>query len=198
MKIFFITNHWAYNLFLSVFVWMLAQGGMDSLTASDTLPMDRARQLFYQSVAHKDSLEKAIRLFEKIKKNEAYEGMALTYIGALTALKGKFAFLPIAKYRRVLQGLELMDQGIRKSPGNIEARFIRGMTCFYLPFFFDRKKTAHEDFRHIVLKLYTEADHYDAGLIINVTDFLIENAELTAEELQRIKQVQNRIRKNED
>ncbi|MBN2104045.1 hypothetical protein JW835_08410 [bacterium] len=193
-----LSDNRTYRIYLLIFAWMCILGGQDSLTASESLLIHRARQLFYQSVEHKDSLEKAIRLFKIIEKNEAYEGMALTYIGALTALKGKFAFLPITKYRRVLHGLELMDQGIRKSPGNIEARFIRGMTCFYLPFFFDRKKTAHEDFRHIVRKLHTEADHYDAGLIMNVTDFLIENAELTSEESERIKQIQIRVRENED
>jgi hypothetical protein len=93
----------------------------------------QARQLFYLSVEHRDTIDKAIQLFKEIGENKTYEGVALTYTGALTALKGKFAFLPITKYRRVLKGLHMMDQGIEISPDNLEARFIRGMTCYYQP-----------------------------------------------------------------
>jgi 5'(3')-deoxyribonucleotidase len=157
----------------------------------------QARQLFYQSVEDAQTIEKAILLFRKIGQEKACKGLALTYIGALTALRGKYAFSPIAKYRHVLNGLRLMDQGIAKSRDNIEARFIRGMTCFYLPFFFNRKKTAQNDFRTIVKQLHKEYHLYDAQLIMNVTDFLLEQADLNTEEIRMIKKIQKRISENE-
>lgn len=156
-----------------------------------------ARELFYKSVENAQTIEKAISLFEDIGKTEEYKGLALTYIGALTALKGKFAFFPITKYRYVMQGLELMDQGVMKNPNNIEARFIRGMTCYYLPFLFKRKKTANGDFRMIVRLLDTEYDQYNAQIIMNVTNFLLDHAKLNAEEIQTVKNIQNLITNNE-
>lgn len=191
-------NHRAHHLFLLGCAWMLFQGGNHAIIASEIPSIGRARKLFYQSVEQADSIEKAIRLFKEIQTKKADEGIALTYIGALTALKGKFAFLPVTKYRRVLQGLALMDRGVKTSPDDIEARFIRGMTCFYLPFFFNRKQTAREDFRHIVRRLNTEFDHYNTDMIMNVTDFLLEHAELNTEEMLRIEQIQNRIRENDN
>jgi hypothetical protein len=165
--------------------------------ACEDSTVTQARQLFYQSVEDAQAIEKAILLFRKIGREKACKGLALTYIGALTALRGKYAFSPIAKYRHVLNGLRLMDRGIAKSRDNIEARFIRGMTCFYLPFFFNKKKTAYSDFRAIVKQLHKDYHLYDAQLIMHVTDFLLKHAELNTEETRTIKEIQKRISKNE-
>ncbi|MBN2030589.1 hypothetical protein JW824_10125 [bacterium] len=167
-----------------------------SVLALEENKITLARKLFYQSVENEERLEEAFNLFEEIGENESLEGLALTYMGALTALKGKYAFLPITKYRHVQKGLQLMDDGIQKSPDNIEARFIRGMTCYYLPFFFNRKKTAREDFKIIVKQLNTECHYYDTELIMNVTNFLLENAELNQEEIEIIQNIQNQIAKD--
>ncbi len=167
-----------------------------SESAADTL--DMARQLFYSSVENEKALEKAFNLFQKIGEQESYEGMALTYIGALTALKGKYAFSPISKYRWVLKGLQVMDQAIMMNPENIEARFIRGMTCFYLPFFFRRKKTAYGDFQFIVSKIKEEFYHYDGQMMLNVIQFLLDHAKLDEEEIQTLQEIQYLIGDNEE
>jgi len=162
--------------------------------ASEEDKIIQARQLFYQSVENRQTIEKAITLFKEIGKNKEYEGIASTYIGALTALKGKFAFFPITKYRHVMKGLKLMDQGILKSPSNIEARFIRGMTCYHLPFFFKRKETAGNDFKMIVKRLNADYRQYDSQMIMNVTNFLLEIVELDAEEVKIVKNIQDIVK----
>jgi hypothetical protein len=166
--------------------------------ASEEDKMIQARQLFYQSVENSETIEEAITQFKEIAKNKTYEGLALTYIGALNALKGKFAFLPITKYLHVKKGLDLMDEGIAKSPGNIEARFIRGITCHYLPFFFKRKKTARHDFKIVVKQLSTDYILFDAQIVLNISDFLLENIKLTADEVKIIRNVQHKVKKNGD
>lgn len=162
------------------------------------LALKEARILFYQSVENSETIEKAISQFNEIRKNNLYEGVALTYIGALTALKGKFTFFPLKKYNYVIKGLTLMDEGVLKSPNNIEARFVRGMTCYYLPFFFKRKYLAVNDFKQIVKLLNTSYDQYNAQMVMNVTAFLLENAELSNEEIKIVKGAQKQINKHED
>jgi hypothetical protein len=164
---------------------------------SQSSSLSQARQLFYQSVENSKTINKAITLFEEIGKNQRFEGLTLTYIGALTALKGKFAFFPLTKYRHAVKGLKLMDQGIIKNPSNIESRFIRGMTCYYLPFFFKRKKTAQSDFKIIVSNLNKEYRRYDPQVIKDVTAFILENIELNPEEKEIITSIQNSIGNNE-
>lgn len=169
-----------------------------SADSSHLSKLSLARQLFYKSVENSQTIDEAITLFQQIAENEQYAGVASTYIGALIALKGKFAFLPTAKYSHVMKGLRLMDNGIEISPDNIEARFIRGMTCFYLPFFFYRKQTAQEDFEVVVRQLETTYHQYDTQIVLNIIDFLLKNIELSDSEINVITNIQNKIKQNEN
>lgn len=182
---------------LLVFIMFVipVSGRPDSVHGKSSL--EKVRRLFYQSVEAPDSINRAMILLSEIAWDEVREGLALTYQGALTTLKGKFAKMPLRKYRLVMDGLSLMDQGIEKSAGNIEARFVRGMTCFYLPFFFDRKQTAREDFRVIVQLMDRYYPDYPEDLIRNVIDFLLENAGLTEEETERILRIRSALKPDE-
>ena len=183
------------NLPLVVLILCFLSAGAASAFEADTLK--QARQLFYDSVENSKSIEKAMVLFEKIGAHPSHEGLALTYIGALIALKGKFAFFPLTKYRRALKGIELMDAGIAKNPHQIEARFIRGMTCYYLPFFFHRKEIALNDFQILIRQLKDEYHQYDAGIVRNIIAFLLENVPMTDGEMTIVKNVQSKL-ENED
>lgn len=120
-------------------------------------------------------------------------GLAEVYLGALIALEGKHAWLPITKYRRTLAGLEAMDRGIALAPDNIEARFIRGMTCYHLPFFFRRNHTFREDFRATVGLLESGFRDYDPATIWNVVSFLEASGELTEAQAEIIERVRRRL-----
>lgn len=170
---------------------LMIPSAVSSETAGHKTKLERARTLFYQSVENADSIETALSLFKEIGEDDRLAGLTLTYRGALTALKGKFAWLPNTKYRLVNEGLDMMDQGVAQSTGNIEARFIRGTTCYYLPFFFNRKETAQEDFRIIVHLLDDYYPDYPPDLIMNVTEFLLEHAELDPENIRMIRKVQS-------
>ena len=111
-----------------------------------------------------------------------YTGRAQVYIGALVALKGKHAFLPHTKFKWAKRGLAIMDDGLRKSPDDIEALFIHGTTCYHLPFFFQRGDDAQRDFKEIVKRMPLQIHTYDPKLIKNVVLFLLENAKLTDDE----------------
>lgn len=139
-----------------------------------------ARKQFYTAVENKKKIETAIKRFERIKQVEPqYIGRTQVYIGALIALKGKHAFFPHTKLKWAKQGLAMMDSGLKKSPNDIEALFIHGTTCYYLPFFFRRGDDAQRDFRKIIELMPQHIDTYDPKLITNVVAFLLENAKLT-------------------
>ena len=70
----------------------------NKVVASQEEILNKARKLFYKSVTDKEYIEKSIELFKTLEKDTLYKGKALTYIGALTALKGKHAIIPIFKY----------------------------------------------------------------------------------------------------
>lgn len=168
-----------------------------STSFATNIDLSEGRNLFYLSVEKKEYIDSAIVIFNKLNcYSQVEEGLVNTYIGALYSLKGKYALWPREKLRWVDRGLKMMDEGILQSPNNIEARFIRGTTCFYLPFFFKRQETAHADFKQITLLLPTLYHQYDSQLILNVIDFLEKNAQLNLMERNQILNIKNHLKPN--
>ncbi len=157
--------------------------GMDM--SSDSL-LTQGRILFYKSVEDKSHIDSAKVIFSTLVSFDSLAGRATTYLGGLRALDAKYAIVPTTKLARANEGLDTMDRGIAMAPSDIESRFIRGMTCFYLPFFFGRKGTAREDFAYIINHLPETHSFYDRKTVLNVIQFLEENIDLTETERQRL------------
>lgn len=156
--------------------------------------LEVARKQFYTAVEDEEHIEPTIKLLERIARIEpSYAGRTQVYIGALVALKGKHAFLPHTKFKWAKRGLAIMDGGLQKNPNDIEALFIHGTTCYYLPFFFRRGDDAQRDFRKIIKLMPQQMDTYHPKLITNVVVFLLENAKLTDDEKIYLQTLKDRL-----
>ncbi len=152
--------------------------------------LDKGRNLFYASVEDKSKLDSAFMIFEKYQRQyPEFQGRATTYIGVLTALRGRHAFWIYTKYNLVKEGLKIMDQGIEQSPDDIEALFVYGSTCFFMPFLFGRKDEAQNAFVKIIELLPQNIHQYDPILMGNVIDFLIEHTDLTEQQITQLTQI---------
>ncbi|MBN1541743.1 hypothetical protein JW992_06320, partial [candidate division KSB1 bacterium] len=164
-----------------------------SIQDSD-LQIQTGRALFYASVRSEKDLTQAIDLFNSlVKQDSARRGVALTYIGSLTALKAKYTPWPHKKFRYAKQGLAIMEDGLRESADNIEALFIHGSTCHYLPFFFNRGDDAQRSFKRIIELLPAHYHHYEPELILNMIDFLHKEIQLSESEQKQLTAIKNRI-----
>jgi len=168
-----------------------------AFASTDSLIVE-ARLLFYKSITDKTYIPKTMEIFKTLESDSSYKGKAMTYIGALTAIKGKFSLIPILKYTYVKKGLSLMDKGIEHCPDDLESLFIRGSTCFYLPFFFGRKDDAQEDFKSIILLLPEKYSSYNPDLLENVIVFLKENVSLNRKEYDTLSTILLKIKNYED
>jgi hypothetical protein len=156
--------------------------------------LTEARLLYYDGLKDKTKIEPAIELFAKIGQREArWHGRAQTYIGSLTAVKAKHAFWPHQKWKWAKRGLQLMDAGLALAPDDIEALFIHGTTCYYLPKFFGRADEARRHLRAIIRLLPETAHLYEPKLMANVIKFLMEKLELTDEERQQLTVINARL-----
>ena len=150
--------------------------------------LESARKQFYAAIEDKKQIEPTIKIFEQIAQLEPkYAGRTQVYIGALVALNGKHALFPHTKLKWAKRGLAIMDSGLKNSPNDIEALFIHGTTCYYLPFFFRRGDDAQRDFKKIIKLMPQQVQHYDPKLIKSVVVFLLENAKLTDDERAYLK-----------
>lgn len=182
-----------YYIYMSIFIFAVFIYGTDMKLNS----LAEGRNLFYLSVENKQALKKAEKIFQQLQNNDSLSGRATVYLGALMSIRGKHALLPIHKYNKALKGLELMDSGILMNPIDIESRFIRGMTCFHLPFFFKRSDTAKEDFDFVMTHLSGHFEEYDKDLIDNVIRYFKENLDLSENDIKLLDQVKLELNKNE-
>jgi hypothetical protein len=166
----------------------------DSASNTETL-LKNARELFYKSVQSENKIDQAIDQFKRIAQQDSeYVGVAQTYIGALTALRAKYSFWPYEKLKWARKGLSTMDQGIQKNPDNLEALFIHGSTCYYLPFFFNRGEDAQWAFQKII-DLYPSQKHqYEPQLLLNMIEFILGHAELSKDEREKTQQFRQHLK----
>ncbi len=174
------------KFYIKISIFLLAI----QLNATPSDMLDKARELFYISVEKQDRISEAIELFEKIARDDtSMTGVSQTYIGALTALKAKYSFWPHQKLSHAKKGLNIMEAGIKKSPSNIEALFIYGSTCHYLPFFFNKGDEAQKIFMKIADLLPDKFHNYDSEMILNVVDFLLEKAKLSSDSQETVQDI---------
>ena len=156
--------------------------------------LEVARKQFYAAIEDEKRIEPTIALFKRIGQVEPkYTGRTQVYIGSLIALRGKHAFLPHTKLKWAKRGLAIMDSGLQKSSNDIEALFIHGTTCYYLPFFFRRGDDAQRDFREIIKLMPQQMDTYNPKLMTHVVAFLLENAKLTDDEKVYLQTLKDRL-----
>lgn len=181
------------SLILALIFSLRVDGAASEKSVAEMLEV--ARKQFYAAIEDEKRIEPTIALFKRIGQVEPkYTGRTQVYMGSLIALRGKHAFLPHTKLKWAQRGLAIMDSGLQKSPNDIEALFIHGTTCYYLPFFFRRGDDAQRDFREIIKLMPQHMDTYDPKLITNVVVFLLEHAKLTDDEKVYLQTLKGRLK----
>ena len=186
-------NRYIYISLILALIFLLR---VDSATSKKSVGemLEVARKQFYAAIEDEKWIEPTIALFKRIGQVEPkYTGRTQVYIGALIALRGKHAFFPHTKLKWATRGLALMDKGLQESPNDIEALFIHGTTCYYLPFFFRRGDDAQRDFRKIIKLMPQHMDTYNLKLMTHVVAFLLENAKLANGEKTYLQTLKDRL-----
>lgn len=182
------------NFIYSILAVNALIGMVYSANAGYQTDLEKGRQLFYQAVDDKEAVKSAMNVFQELaERYPALQGRARTYIGALTALEGRHSFWVHTKYNKVKKGLQIMDEGISRSPDDIEALFIHGSTCYFLPFLFNRDQDAQRSFKKIMQLLPAHINEYPADLMANVISFLLGHTTLNSSESSLLNQLQKQL-----
>ncbi|HEY0785221.1 MAG TPA: hypothetical protein VGD62_05070 [Acidobacteriaceae bacterium] len=67
------------------------------------------------------------------------------YLGSLELLESGRTLAVWRKHTLAQEGLEKLDSAVSQAPDSLEARFVRALTTWHLPFFFHRKEQAEQD-----------------------------------------------------
>jgi len=145
------------------------------------------RQAYFASIADARAIPGALAEVERIRAAGVAAGSELAttltaYQGALVTLRAKHAAWPPAKLRYMREGLGLLDGAVAASPDAAEARYLRLMSCYYLPSFFGRRGSVREDFAALARLLPTVRARYPAELYGAIARFVVEHGRLAPEQ----------------
>jgi hypothetical protein len=110
------------------------------------------------------------------------EATLAAYEGALITLRAKHASWPPRKLQHLRQGLAVLDAVIAAHPDHAEARYLRLMSCYYLPAILGRAGSVREDFAALARLLPGVRSQYPADLYRAIATFVLEKGAPTPAE----------------
>jgi len=142
------------------------------------LRLQRLRTLYFLGVDEESYLDPAWAQAESLLAGIGDAGLGFVatldaYAGAIQVLRGKHAFWPPTRSRYLRDGLGRLDRVLESHPRHPEARYLRLVSTWYLPFFFGRRDSAREDAAALALLLPEALDDFPPATFAGIADFLL-------------------------
>jgi hypothetical protein len=115
------------------------------------------------------------------------ETVLTAYEGAFITLRAKHGFWPVSRLRHLRDGLALMDAAVLEDPDQPEIRYLRLMSCFYLPGILGRGWSVGEDFAALARLLPDRRADYPPALYETIVRFVIEHGKLAEHDEDRLR-----------
>jgi hypothetical protein len=105
-----------------------------------------ARSAYFRDVeGEHDADALARQQFDALHHEHPNDPVVTAYSGSLELLEAARTWAVWKKHTLSQEGLAEMDAAVTAAPDNLEARFVRALTTWHLPFFFHRKAQAESD-----------------------------------------------------
>jgi len=159
-----------------------------STSPADSVDLAPLREIYLASVRDGRAIARGLSEIERIRtraRPEAgspLEATLTAYQGALVTLRAKHAAWPPQKLRYMREGLALLDRTVELNPQHAEARYLRLMSCYYLPGLFGRGGSVREDFAALARLLPGVRGQYPPAVYTAIARFVVEKGRLPAEQ----------------
>ena len=146
------------------------------------------REAYFAAVGSARAIPRALEEIERIRggggvaAGSELDATLTAYRGALVTLRAKHALWPPQKLKFMREGLALLDGAVAASPDAAEARYLRLMSCYYLPGLFGRGGSVRQDFAALGRLLPQVRGQYPAELYGAIARFVVEHGRLDAEQ----------------
>ncbi len=110
----------------------------------------QARQSYYAGLEGDHGADaQAHQLFSRLLREHPKDSTLQAYCGSLELLDAARTWALWRKHSLSADGMAQMDAAVNTNPGDLEARFVRALTTWHLPFFFHRKQQAEDDLLYL-------------------------------------------------
>jgi hypothetical protein len=149
-------------------------------------PLRPVRQAYYAAVRDEGAIARGLQALRdlrasgQVRAGSELDAALTAYSGALTTLRAKHGSWPPARLRHMRQGLAVMDAVVRAHPDHPEVRYLRLMSCYYLPAVLGRTWSVRDDFAALARLLPSARGHYPPDLYAAITRFVLDHGSPTA------------------
>jgi hypothetical protein len=155
------------------------------LAAQGGGPLPEVRALYYAAVERAAAIQPAMDRVEALRAEAApasdLAAVLAAYEGAVVTLRAKHGSWPPSRLRHMRNGLATLDSVVATHPALAEPRYLRLMSCYYLPAILGRKGSVREDFDALATLLPGERGRIPAELHAAIVRFVVEHGELPDE-----------------
>jgi hypothetical protein len=145
--------------------------------------LTRVRELYLSAVTDPRDIESGLSALARARDAGSSAPELLTaYEGALVTLRAKHGTWPPSRLRHLREGLALLDSAVRAAPDEAEIRYLRLLSCYFLPRILGRAGSVREDFSALARILPGARDRFPAELYVPMTSFLLQHGQLTPAE----------------
>jgi hypothetical protein len=170
----------------ALFIMLIA----DEAAAQGSLPaprtgLDQVRHLYYEAVQSERSIARGVAEVERQRggtRDPTVRATLTAYAGAFILLRAKHGVWPPDRLRYTRQGLQVLDSLIAEHPAHAEARYLRLMSCYYLPRILGRGWSVRDDFAALARLLPGIRAQYPPDLYRAIVQFVLQNGSPTREQ----------------
>lgn len=147
--------------------------------------LDQVRHLYYEAVQSERAIARGLAEVERQRagtRDERVRATLTAYVGAFTLLRAKHGVWPPDRLRHTRDGLAVLDSLITEHPDHAEARYLRLMSCYYLPRILGRGWSVRDDFAALARLLPAVRGQYPPDLYRAIVQFVLQNGRPTHEQ----------------
>nr|ANY58079.1 hypothetical protein [uncultured bacterium] len=168
----------------------LAMALADSADAQAPAPgartgLEQVRHLYYEAVQSERAIARGLAEVERQRahaRDERVRATLTAYVGAFTLLRAKHGVWPPDRLRHTRNGLAVLDSLIAAHPDHAEARYLRLMSCYYLPGILGRGWSVRDDFAALARLLPSLRAQYPPDLYRAIVQFVLQKGSPTREQ----------------
>jgi hypothetical protein len=164
---------------------LLAPAAHAQAQAPSPAEVQGVRQLYGQALTSERGIPRGLAEVERLRAGtrDPYALATLTaYTGAFTVLRAKHGIWPPDRLRHTRNGLAVLDSVIAAHPRHAEARYLRLMSCYYLPGIFGRGWSVRDDFAALARLLPSVRGDYPPDLYQAIVRFVMEHGHPSPEQ----------------
>ena len=163
-----------------------------SSTDPDSSTINYIRNEFYAAIEDEDdtyALEKFI-IKNYSEDYSDYPPIILAYYGGVQTLKAKHAFNPVSKLSHLISGLNRLEEAIKKSPDNLEIRFMRFSILDHVPGFLGYSDERESD-KDKVCTLLMNKNYSIMNMEIQkgIVEYMLQTDRLTVEQRSKLSEL---------